>query len=74
MAATGLLLRGGIAVVLHAGRTVTHAKTVSVDDRYVFIGSHNLTQSALMHNNELSVMLDSPRLAARISDYLQQLR
>ena len=74
MAAAGLLLRGGVAVVFHAGRTVTHAKAVSIDDRYVFVGSHNLTQSALKHNNELSILVDSPRLAARISDYLQRIR
>ncbi|WP_243688574.1 phospholipase D-like domain-containing protein [Geotalea toluenoxydans] len=44
-----------------------------MDSRYVFIGSHNLTQSALQHNNELSVMIDSPEMAAEIKAYLNRL-
>jgi phosphatidylserine/phosphatidylglycerophosphate/cardiolipin synthase-like enzyme len=52
---------------------VTHAKVVVVDGRYVYLGSHNLTQSALRHNNELSVRIDSPELAAEVAAYLGKL-
>jgi len=73
--AAGRLLKGGVAVVFpHRRRGVTHAKTVVIDDRWVLIGSHNLTQSALLYNNELSVLLDSPELAARVSRYLDGIR
>ena len=72
--ATRLLAQGGVRVVFGPAGVTTHAKAVAIDDRYVLIGSHNLTQSALRHNNELSVLLDSPRLAAELRQYLERLR
>lgn len=69
--AAGMLTQNGIKVHYSGGGRVTHAKTVVIDDRFVLIGSHNLTQSALTHNNELSVLLDSPELAARTTRYLE---
>jgi phosphatidylserine/phosphatidylglycerophosphate/cardiolipin synthase-like enzyme len=72
--ATGnLLSQGGVRVLFPAAGVTTHAKAVSIDDRYVMIGSHNLTQSALKHNNELSLVLDSPQLAVQVRRYLEQL-
>lgn len=56
-----------------AAGVTTHAKAVAIDDRYLLMGSHNLTQSALKYNNELSLGLDSPRLAAKTRRYLRQL-
>ena len=44
-----------------------------IDGRYVYLGSHNLTQAALKHNNELSVLLDSPEVAAEVGAYLERL-
>lgn len=72
--ATRLLAQGGVRVVFAPAGVTTHAKAVCIDDRYVLIGSHNLTQSALTRNNELSVLLDSPQLAARVKGYLERLR
>ena len=72
--ATRFLAQGGVRVVFAPAGVTTHAKAVSIDDRYVLIGSHNLTQSALTRNNELSVLLDSPQLAARMRSYLGRLR
>ena len=69
-----VLSRGGVRVLFPATAVTTHAKTVSIDDRYVLVGSHNLTQSALTRNNELSVLLDAPQLAARVRGYLERLR
>ena len=69
--AAGLLSQNGVRVFFPSRRRVTHVKAVVVDDRYVLIGSHNLTQSALKHNNELSVLLDSPELAAKTTRYLE---
>lgn len=68
-----ILARGGVKVFFDSPNVVTHAKAVVIDDRYVYIGSHNLTQSALTRNNELSVLLDSPEIAADIRDYLNSL-
>ena len=69
-----ILSRGGVRVLFPAGGATTHAKAVAFDDRYLLIGSHNLTQSALAHNNELSVVLDSPQLAAELRRYLERLK
>lgn len=54
--------------------TTTHTKLVVIDHRYVFIGSHNLTQAALKHNHEFSLLIDNAALAREISDYIGQLR
>jgi len=71
--AAQLLTAAGIKVRFDAPKTTTHVKAVVIDHRYVFIGSHNLTQSALKYNNELSVVIDSPDLAAEVSAYLTSL-
>jgi phosphatidylserine/phosphatidylglycerophosphate/cardiolipin synthase-like enzyme len=71
----GYLARGGVNVVVTSRRrVVTHAKSVAIDDRWVLVGSHNLTQAALLHNNEVSVLLDSPRLAAELRRYLMEIK
>ena len=69
-----ILTKGGVTVLYPRGGQVTHNKAVVIDDRYLLIGSHNLTHSALTHNNELSVLLDSPELAAQARRYLEKIR
>lgn len=68
-----LLTRGGVKVFFDSPQVTSHLKTVVIDSRYVFIGSHNLTHSALQRNNELSVVIDSPAMAAEIKNYLDGL-
>ena len=68
-----LLRRGGVTVRFDSPRVTTHVKAVVIDNRYVYVGSHNLTQSALTRNNELSLLIDSPALAAEVTGYLNQL-
>jgi phosphatidylserine/phosphatidylglycerophosphate/cardiolipin synthase-like enzyme len=71
--AADLLARGGVKVFFDSPRVTSHAKVAVIDGRYVYLGSHNLTQSALLHNNELSVLVDSPEMAAEIRSYLDRL-
>jgi phosphatidylserine/phosphatidylglycerophosphate/cardiolipin synthase-like enzyme len=71
--AAKLLSDAGIKVRFDAPKTTTHVKALVIDRRYVYIGSHNLTQSALKFNNELSVLIDSPELAAEVTTYLNSL-
>lgn len=73
-AAAGYLTRSGVKVVFPRGRRTTHAKAVVIDDRFVMIGSHNLSHAALAKNRELSVLLDSPQLAAQVTRYLDGIR
>jgi len=68
-----LLARGGVKVFFDSPDVVTHLKVTVIDGRYVIMGSHNLTQAALHHNNELSVVVDSPGLASEVLSYLNQL-
>ncbi|MBI1922107.1 MAG: phospholipase [Geobacter sp.] len=68
-----LLSRGGVKVFFDSPKITTHAKVAVIDRRYVYLGSHNLTQSALTRNNELSVLIDSPAMAGEITSYLQKL-
>ena len=67
------LKRGGIRVCMDAPDRVTHAKLVVIDRRYVLIGSHNLTQSALKYNHEASVWIDSAPLAEEALRYMKSL-
>ena len=71
--AATLMAEAGIKVRFDAPKTTTHVKAMAIDSRYVYIGSHNLTQSALKYNKELSVMIDSPELAAEVAGYLDNL-
>lgn len=68
-----LLSEGGVKVRFDAPKTTTHVKALVIDGRFVYLGSHNLTQSALRYNNELSVMIDSKELADEIVSYLDNL-
>ena len=68
-----LLARGRVKVFFDTPDVVTHLKVTVIDGRYVFMGSHNLTEGALRHNNELSVLIDSPELAGETLSYLNQL-
>ena len=68
-----MLERGGVRVFFDSPRVTTHVKAVVIDSRQVYLGSHNLTQSALRHNNELSVLIDSPELASQVLGYLNRL-
>ena len=67
-----LLTRSGVNVYFAAPGVTTHNKIVVIDRRYIFLGSHNLTQGALKYNNELSVLIDSPEMAAEIRAYLER--
>jgi phosphatidylserine/phosphatidylglycerophosphate/cardiolipin synthase-like enzyme len=68
---TGKLLEEkGVKVYFDSLRTTTHTKLVVIDERLIILGSHNLTQSALKYNNEISIMLSRPDLAKRARDYM----
>lgn len=67
-----LLSRNGVNIYFAAPGVTTHNKIVVIDKRYIFLGSHNLTQGALRYNNELSVLIDSPEMAAEVRAYLER--
>jgi len=67
------LKKRGIDVRFDSPEITTHTKVAVIDGRYIFLGSHNLTSSALKYNHELSVVIDSPPLAGETLDYIDSL-
>ncbi len=68
-----LLVKNGVDVYLDSPRKTTHTKLVVIDQRFILLGSHNLTQSALKHNNEISILLDNPGLAGEARKYMHKI-
>jgi phosphatidylserine/phosphatidylglycerophosphate/cardiolipin synthase-like enzyme len=67
------LRAAGIRVCIDAPNRTMHTKMVVIDRRTLFIGSHNLTQSALKYNSEASVRIASPALAEDALRYIKSL-
>jgi phosphatidylserine/phosphatidylglycerophosphate/cardiolipin synthase-like enzyme len=55
-------------------KKTTHAKIVVIDRRFSFVGSHNLTHSALVINNEFSLLVDSRPLAEELLKYMRGIK
>ena len=68
------LQAAGIEVYFDSPGKTTHTKLIVIDQKITFIGSHNLTHSALKHNNEVSILIDSPDLSRKVLDYLAAIR
>ena len=49
-----------------------HAKLAVVDRRWLFIGSMNMDQRSARLNTEVGLVIDSPELAAEVSDLLRR--
>jgi phosphatidylserine/phosphatidylglycerophosphate/cardiolipin synthase-like enzyme len=64
------LTADGITVLFDSPRRVTHTKVVIIDRSDVLVGSHNLTESALRYNNELSMLFRSQPVARKVLKYL----
>ncbi len=67
------LRKHGITVLFDSIKTTTHTKLVIVDQRFSFVGSHNLTHSALAYNHELSLLIDNRQLAHELTNYIETL-
>lgn len=65
-----LLAEKGIKVYFDSPKKTTHTKLIVVDQRQIFLGSHNFTQSALKYNNEISVLLEKADLAQIARNYI----
>ena len=63
------LRKNGIQVFFDSPKKINHAKLVIVDKRYSFIGSHNLTHSALAYNHEVSLLIDDKSIARDLTHY-----
>jgi phosphatidylserine/phosphatidylglycerophosphate/cardiolipin synthase-like enzyme len=68
------LKKNQVTVEFDSPKRTAHAKIVVIDRRYCLVGSHNLTESALRHNHEFSLLIDSRPLARELLDYMEGLR
>lgn len=68
-----MLRKGGVKVYFDSPLERTHVKAIVIDRRYTFIGSHNLTASALEHNRELSLMIESEDVAKETARYIEEM-
>src|SRR5574341_410976 len=71
--AAEILRKAGVIVRLDRGDVATHAKTFVIDDRYCFVGSHNFTHAAMSKNQEVSVFMDSPEMARKLTEFIHQI-
>jgi phosphatidylserine/phosphatidylglycerophosphate/cardiolipin synthase-like enzyme len=68
------LKAAGINVQYDSNNLITHEKVVSVDGSKVLAGSHNMTNTSMDKNNEVSLSINSPALAKAYDKYFQQLQ
>jgi phosphatidylserine/phosphatidylglycerophosphate/cardiolipin synthase-like enzyme len=60
----------GAQVFFDSPQKKTHTKLIVIDQKKIILGSHNLTQSALKYNNEISVLLERPDMARDARNYV----
>ncbi len=68
------LQKHDIKVRFDSPKKTTHTKTIIIDRRFCFVGSHNLSHSALAFNHELSLLLDNTQMAATLTDYITTIK
>ncbi len=68
-----ILKKAGIKVRFDQKKINTHSKLVIIDRKLVFIGSHNLTHTALSRSNETSLMVESKELAEYFLKYIRNI-
>ena len=67
------LIDENVKVYFDPPNVTTHCKIAVIDRKYVFIGSHNFTQSGLLYNNEASVMVISHDMAEEVLKYIDRI-
>jgi len=67
------LEKAGVHIRFDSLDMATHAKTFVIDGRYCFVGSHNLTHAAMTRNAELSVFIDSPEIARKVTAFIREI-
>jgi cell division protein FtsB len=66
------LKRYNVTVMLDNEPDTDHLKLVIIDDKIVYVGSHNWSESALYHNHETSVKIVSEEIAQALKEYIEE--
>lgn len=69
-----ILAAGGVIVFYDSPFKTMHAKCLVVDEKIVLVGSTNWTYYALTNNNEVALLLHSPKLGRELSAYFNQVK
>jgi hypothetical protein len=64
----------GIEAYFDSAQALTHNKAIVIDRRIVISGSHNWSDAALTRNNEVSFLIDSPKLAGQLLDEFSRIK
>jgi len=67
------LSANGVNVKLDEESDTDHMKLVIIDDKIVYIGSHNWSESALYYNHETSVKIVSEEIAEIFKEYFKNI-
>jgi len=65
------LLSNNVNVQLDYETTTDHMKLVIIDDKIIYVGSHNWSESALYYNHETSVKIISETIAETFKEYIK---
>ncbi len=68
------LANGGVWVRLDSSISLLHSKAVIIDKELLFIGSANWSKSAFYSNDEVSILLESPKLASRLIEEFRKIK
>ncbi len=68
------LKKAGIKVFVDSDNTKNHFKIAIIDGEKLYIGSHNITSSAMKYNKELSVLIESREKAQQCLSYLKSVK
>jgi len=67
------LIEKGATVVFDSPNVRTHTKLMVIDEKIVYIGSHNYTHSALKYNREATARIVSKEFAKEVINYIKSL-
>ncbi len=70
LASADYLKKSGIKVFIDHDNEKNHFKLAVIDRKKVYIGSHNISSSALKYNKEISVLIESEEAAKECLSYL----
>ena len=73
-AAARMLGLRGVKVYVDGSGTTMHTRFIVIDKRLVFIGSHDLTETSLGQYREVSLLADSPTMAATLLGQVESLK
>jgi phosphatidylserine/phosphatidylglycerophosphate/cardiolipin synthase-like enzyme len=65
------LFSNGVSITLDNEPDTDHLKLVIIDDKIIYIGSHDWNEPSLFSNHETSVKIISEKLAQMLREYIE---